>query len=41
MALNGVVYDISVYLNYHPGGSIILKGAGKDATGLFRTFNIT
>ena len=35
LALNGVVYDVSVYLHYHPGGDIILSGAGKDATNLF------
>ena len=41
LALNGVVYDVSVYLQYHPGGDIILTGAGKDATNLFCTFNLT
>ena len=39
LALNGVVYDVSVYANYHPGGEIILTGAGKDATNLFSTFH--
>jgi cytochrome b involved in lipid metabolism len=28
-ALNGVVYDVTVYLNYHPGGDILLQGCGK------------
>jgi cytochrome b involved in lipid metabolism len=28
-ALNGVVYDVTVYLNYHPGGEILLQGCGK------------
>lgn len=35
LSLNGIVYDVSVYLHYHPGGEIILKGCGKDATTLF------
>ena len=35
LSLNGVIYDVSTYAHYHPGGKIILKGAGKDATGLF------
>jgi cytochrome b involved in lipid metabolism len=35
LSLNGIVYDVSVYLHYHPGGDIILKGCGKDATNLF------
>jgi cytochrome b involved in lipid metabolism len=37
LSLNGIVYDVSVYLHYHPGGDIILKGCGKDATPLFCT----
>lgn len=37
--MQGVVYDITNYISKHPGGKIILDGAGKDATGLFS--NIT
>jgi cytochrome b involved in lipid metabolism len=29
LSLNGLVYDVTVYLHYHPGGDIILKGCGK------------
>ncbi|OVA05146.1 Cytochrome b5-like heme/steroid binding domain [Macleaya cordata] len=34
--LKGRVYNISPYLNFHPGGvDMLLKGAGKDCTSLF------
>lgn len=30
MAVNGKVYDVTPYLNYHPGGAKqLLRGAGK------------
>ena len=33
----GNVYNITPYLDYHPGGiDEIMKGAGIDATGLFQ-----
>lgn len=35
MVLNGVVYDVTEYIPRHPGGTIILDAAGKDATALF------
>ena len=28
-SLNGVVYDVTVYIDYHPGGKILLDGCGK------------
>ena len=28
-----------MYIDYHPGGDIILKGAGKDITLLFNMFH--
>ena len=28
-SLNGTVYDVTVYINYHPGGKILLDGCGK------------
>jgi cytochrome b involved in lipid metabolism len=35
--VNAKVYDVTNYLNLHPGGSSILFGyAGKDATEAFR-----
>lgn len=39
MALYGNVYDITKWISDHPGGDIILKGAGKDATKLFERFS--
>jgi cytochrome b involved in lipid metabolism len=34
--LNGKVYDLSMYLDYHPGGrKKLLLGAGTDCTELF------
>ncbi|OUM61645.1 hypothetical protein PIROE2DRAFT_45014, partial [Piromyces sp. E2] len=36
MVFNGVVYDVTEYLNFHPGGkSILMTCAGKDATSMF------
>lgn len=36
MALNGKVYNIEPYKEYHPGGiGELLRGAGKDGTKLF------
>lgn len=36
MAINGVVYNVTAYMDYHPGGwDELVKGAGRDATNLF------
>lgn len=36
MAVRGKVYNVTRYLDYHPGGAAeLMKGAGKDATSLF------
>ena len=35
----GFVYDITMYMDYHPGGSIINKVAGKDMTMLYNKFH--
>jgi cytochrome b involved in lipid metabolism len=35
MVINGNVYDVTKYISSHPGGTVILLGCGKDATGLF------
>ena len=37
---NGAVYDITMYVNCHPGGAKMLeKVYGKDMTGLFNRFH--
>jgi cytochrome b involved in lipid metabolism len=35
-AIDGLVYDITSYAPYHPGGRKIMQGKGKDATAVFR-----
>ena len=35
MALFGNVYDVTNWINIHPGGDVILYGVGKDATAMF------
>lgn len=36
MAIRGKVYNVTRYLEYHPGGAEqLMRGAGKDATSLF------
>jgi len=38
MAIRGWVYNVTDYMDYHPGGgSELMRGAGTDATGLFDT----
>lgn len=38
MIINSKVYDVTVYVNSHPGGiATIIEGCGKDATQLFNT----
>jgi cytochrome b involved in lipid metabolism len=40
--LNGNVYDLTSYLDYHPGGEKkLLQGAGRDCTSLFGKIYIT
>ncbi|GAX78438.1 hypothetical protein CEUSTIGMA_g5879.t1 [Chlamydomonas eustigma] len=40
IALKGKVYDVTGYLQYHPGGSkILISSAGKDATELFKKYH--
>lgn len=36
MAIGGKVYDATPWIPNHPGGLIILKGCGIDATSLFQ-----
>jgi L-lactate dehydrogenase (cytochrome) len=37
LVVDGIVYDVTVMRDVHPGGAAILrKWAGKDATGAFR-----
>eukprot|EP00762_Andalucia_godoyi_P006743 ANDGO_06171.mRNA.1 Cytochrome b5 len=35
MVIHGKVYDVTNYVDVHPGMDRILEGAGKDATDLF------
>eukprot|EP00842_Homolaphlyctis_polyrhiza_P006381 jgi/Hompol1/6744/HPOL_005062-RA len=36
LALRGKVYNVTRYIDFHPGGAgQLLRGAGKDATELF------
>jgi len=35
MAINGSVYDVTPFIDNHPGGAIIATGCGKDASILF------
>ena len=37
LVLGGKVYDVTAFIPFHPGGSAILDGCGKDATKLFET----
>lgn len=40
MAIEGKVYDVTSFLNNHPGGAEALKKySGKDATQAFRDVN--
>jgi cytochrome b involved in lipid metabolism len=39
-ALNGKVYNITQYIDYHPGGvPKLMLGAGKDCTALFNRYH--
>jgi len=37
--LGDKVYDITMYIDYHPGGDIILEAAGSDANALFNRYH--
>jgi cytochrome b involved in lipid metabolism len=39
IVLNGKVYDMTLYVNYHPGGRIIMSCAGKDGTNFFMRYH--
>jgi fatty acid desaturase len=39
MIIDGARYDVSRWVNKHPGGSIILKFLGRDATDVFVAFH--
>jgi cytochrome b involved in lipid metabolism len=35
LAIEGKVYDVSSFTPRHPGGEAILRGCGRDASGIF------
>ena len=35
LVIDGMVLDVTKWIDIHPGGPIILNGLGKDATKLF------
>lgn len=37
LVIDGVVYDVTDFVNQHPGGNDIVEGCGQDATELFET----
>jgi cytochrome b involved in lipid metabolism len=40
MALRGVVYDVTLFQKYHPGGAALLAAcAGKDATAVYEYYH--
>ncbi|KAJ1497237.1 hypothetical protein HMI55_005619, partial [Coelomomyces lativittatus] len=40
IAIRGKVYDVTRFLQYHPGGrETLLFGAGRDATQVFETYH--
>lgn len=39
IVLNGNVYNMTMYVKYHPGGRIIMSCAGKDGTHLFLRYH--
>lgn len=37
MIISAKVYNVTTYINKHPGGNDILAGCGKDATAMFES----
>ncbi|MBN1941512.1 MAG: cytochrome b5 domain-containing protein, partial [Candidatus Diapherotrites archaeon] len=37
MVMENKVYEMSFFIDMHPGGEAITEGCGKDATSLFET----
>jgi len=37
IVIDSKVYDVTDYVNSHPGGKTIVQGCGQDATELFKT----
>jgi cytochrome b involved in lipid metabolism len=37
LLIEGKVYDVTEFVNGHPGGKAILEGCGMDATELYKT----
>lgn len=34
-----MVYDVTEYVNYHPGGDILLEGCGTESMDLFNKYH--
>lgn len=41
MVIKGKVYDVTSWVPKHPGGNLIMNGAGRDATALFLSYHPT
>eukprot|EP01114_Cavostelium_apophysatum_P022584 TRINITY_DN821_c0_g1_i1.p1 TRINITY_DN821_c0_g1~~TRINITY_DN821_c0_g1_i1.p1 ORF type:complete len:459 (+),score=74.33 TRINITY_DN821_c0_g1_i1:221-1597(+) len=41
MVIKGKVYDVTSWVKKHPGGSLILNGAGRDATPMYMSYHPT
>lgn len=39
IGINGVLYDVTNYIKYHPGGEVIKKFINKDSSIVFEAFN--
>eukprot|EP01114_Cavostelium_apophysatum_P024096 TRINITY_DN932_c0_g1_i1.p1 TRINITY_DN932_c0_g1~~TRINITY_DN932_c0_g1_i1.p1 ORF type:complete len:441 (-),score=75.43 TRINITY_DN932_c0_g1_i1:60-1382(-) len=41
IVVDGKVYDVTSWVDKHPGGDLILQGAGREATPLFKSYHPT
>jgi cytochrome b involved in lipid metabolism len=38
VSLDGLVYNLTDYLKYHPGGKVLSRAAGKESIDMFSNF---